>query len=109
MRAPGSPFGRAVDFSYTEATMGGTVGLQAALFDEIVARIEETDLSVPVRKGPWFYYGRTVEGSNYGIHGRRPADVGVAEKGAASAVGEDAQGGGAEGEQVILDEHLLAA
>ena len=50
--------------AYTEAAMSGTVGLQAALFDEIVARIEETDLSVPVRKGPWFYYGRTVEGSN---------------------------------------------
>src|SRR5664280_2576347 len=100
--------------AYTEATMGGTVGLQAALFDEIVARIEETDLSVPVRKGPWFYYGRTVEGSNYGIHVRRPADVAVAvgvavaEKGAATAVGGDAHGGVPEGEQVILDENLLA-
>ena len=96
--------------AYTEAAMGGTVGLQAALFDEIVARIEETDLSVPVRKGPWFYYGRTVEGSNYGIHGRRPAAVAVAvaEQGAATAVGGDAHGGVPEGEQVILDENLLA-
>ena len=33
-----------------------------SLFEEIVARIEETDLSVPVRKGPWWYYSRTVEG-----------------------------------------------
>ena len=33
-----------------------------ALFDEIKARIVETDLSVPVRKGPWWYYQRTVEG-----------------------------------------------
>ena len=38
----------------------------------MVARIEETDLSVPVRKGPWLYYSRTVEGSSYGIHCRRP-------------------------------------
>ena len=46
----------------------------ADLFDEIVARIEETDLSVPVRKGPWLYYSRTVEGSSYAIHCRRPVD-----------------------------------
>ena len=49
-------------------------GLQEALFAEMVARIEETDLSVPVRKGPWRYYSRTVEGSSYGIHCRRPVD-----------------------------------
>ena len=42
----------------------------------MVARIEETDLSVPVRKGPWLYYGRTVEGSSYGIHCRRPVGAG---------------------------------
>ena len=59
--------------AYTEAAMSGTVRLRRALYDEMVARIEETDLSVPVRKGPWLYYGRTVEGSNYGIHCRRPA------------------------------------
>ena len=47
--------------------------LRQALFEEMVARIEETDLSVPVRKGPWLYYRRTVEGSSYGIHCRRPA------------------------------------
>ena len=60
--------------AYTEAAMAGTAGLRQALFDEMVARIEETDLSVPVKKGPWLYYGRTVEGSSYGIHCRRPAD-----------------------------------
>ena len=38
--------------AYTEAAMAGTGALQSELFDEIVARIEETDLSVPVRKGP---------------------------------------------------------
>ena len=53
--------------------MAGTAELRQTLFDEIVARIEETDLSVPVRKGPWLYYGRTVEGSSYGIHCRRPS------------------------------------
>ena len=59
--------------AYTEAMTAGTKDLQETLFAEIVARIEETDLSVPVRKGPWLYYTRTVEGSAYAIHCRRPA------------------------------------
>ena len=59
--------------AYTDAMTTGTAGLRDGLFTEMVARIEETDLSVPVRKGPWLYYGRTVEGSSYGIHCRRPA------------------------------------
>ncbi|HZM57057.1 MAG TPA: S9 family peptidase [Acidimicrobiales bacterium] len=95
--------------AYTEAVMADTVGLQGALFDEIVARIEETDLSVPVRKGPWLYYGRTVEGRNYGIHCRRPADDVAADEGAVvGAGGGDAHGAVPEEEQVILDENLLA-
>ena len=59
--------------SYTEAVTEGTRELRERLFEEMVARIEETDLSVPVRKGPWLYYSRTVEGSSYAIHCRRPA------------------------------------
>ncbi len=60
--------------AYTAAVMTGTAALQSTLFDEIVARIQETDLSVPVRNGPWLYYSRTVEGSSYGIHCRRRVD-----------------------------------
>ena len=82
--------------------MAGTGALQADLFEEIVARIEETDLSVPVRKGPWLYYSRTVEGSNYAIHCRRPP---APDGGAGTAPAPD---GGAEGEEVILDENVLA-
>jgi len=76
--------------AYTAAVTAGTTALQEALFTEMVARIEETDLSVPVRKGPWLYYGRTREGSNYGIHCRRPVD------------------GPEDVEQVLLDENALA-
>ena len=76
--------------AYTEATMAGTAPLREALYDEMVARIEETDLSVPARKGPWLYYGRTVEGSSYAIHCRRPAQ------------------GPEDVEEVLLDENLLA-
>jgi len=58
--------------AHTDSAMASTVGLQEALFAEMVARIQETDLSVPVRKGPWLYFSRSVEGSSYGIHCRQP-------------------------------------
>jgi oligopeptidase B len=76
--------------AWTEAAMAGTRPLQEALYAEMVARIEETDLSVPVRKGSWLYYSRTVEGSSYGIHCRRAVD------------------GPEDAEVVLLDENVLA-
>jgi oligopeptidase B len=92
--------------AYTEATMAGTRALQAVLFQEIVDRIEETDVSVPVRKGPWLYYSRTVEGSSYAIHCRRPVGAGPgAQAGPASVL---PPGKIPEGEQILLDENALA-
>jgi oligopeptidase B len=85
--------------AHTEARMAGTARLQTTLFEEMVARIEETDLSVPVRKGPWLYYGRTVEGSSYAIHCRRPAGGGGT-AGTPDEVPAD--------EVVLLDENALA-
>jgi oligopeptidase B len=46
--------------------------LRQRIFDEIKARTLETDLSVPSRKGEWWYYGRTIEGKQYGVHCRCP-------------------------------------
>ncbi len=94
--------------AHTEAAMAGTSGLRATLFDEIVARIEETDVSVPVRKGPWLYYSRTVEGSSYGIHCRRSADLGPTGDGVAPTGLVLAPGEIPEGEQILLDENVLA-
>ena len=59
--------------AYTEAAMASTADLQERLFKEIKGRIQETDLSVPVRKGNWWYYSRTEEGRQYSIHCRKPA------------------------------------
>ncbi|MBA3304027.1 MAG: oligopeptidase B, partial [Acidimicrobiia bacterium] len=42
--------------AFTEASMAHTGALQAELFDEIRGRVLETDLSVPVRKGAWWWY-----------------------------------------------------
>ena len=97
--------------AYTEGAMSGTAGLRLALFTEMVARIEETDLSVPVKKGPWLYYGRTVEGSSYGIHCRRPAARSLPDAGpeAVPDAGPEAVPEGVpEDEQILLDENQLA-
>ena len=83
---------------YTEAVLAPLSGLRAELLDEIVARIEETDLSVPVRKGPWWYYQRTEEGANYAVHCRRPVED-----------DDPPLGAGREGEVVLLDENALSS
>jgi oligopeptidase B len=76
--------------------------LEDELFEEIKARIEETDISVPVRKGPWWYFERTREGLNYPLSCRVPAigdDLTPPEIDPRSTL---------EGEQVILDENKEA-
>src|SRR5205807_3306962 len=39
---------------FTQTELEHTEALQHKLYDEIVARIQETDLSAPVRKGDWW-------------------------------------------------------
>jgi oligopeptidase B len=57
--------------AYTDLFMKPTEPLQQALYAEMLARIKETDLSVPYRKGDFFYYSRTEKGKQYPIHCRR--------------------------------------
>jgi oligopeptidase B len=85
--------------AYTERVLAPLDGLRSTLFEEMKARILETDMSVAARRGPWWYYGRTEEGKNYGIHCRRPA-TGGDELPPAEEPGAD--------EQILLDENVLA-
>ncbi|GAA3778985.1 hypothetical protein GCM10022225_78870 [Plantactinospora mayteni] len=57
--------------AYTEQTTGRLGLLREALFNETKRRTKEADLSVPTRKNGHWYYTRTVEGEQYGIHCRR--------------------------------------
>jgi oligopeptidase B len=57
--------------AYLRQLLAPSAGLRRTVFEEIRARTQETDLTVPVRKGPWWYYGRTVEGLQYAIRCRR--------------------------------------
>jgi oligopeptidase B len=58
---------------YTLSVMAPTTKLQAQLYGEMLSHIKETDESVPYRHRGWFYYTRTVEGSQYPIHCRKLA------------------------------------
>jgi len=75
---------------YTRDVMRHTEGLQELLYQEMRARIKETDLSVPERIDGWLYYTRTEAGGQYPIFCRQ-LDVEGSE------------------EQVLLDQNLLAA
>ncbi|MFB2598032.1 S9 family peptidase [Herbiconiux sp. P17] len=58
--------------AYTDQQTAHLAGLRQRIFDEIKSRTLETDLSVPVRDGRHWYYTRTSEGSQYGVHCRAP-------------------------------------
>jgi oligopeptidase B len=57
--------------AYADAVMSGTQELQEGLYREMLARIQQTDLSVPYLEGGWLYYSRTEEGKQYPIYCRR--------------------------------------
>jgi oligopeptidase B len=59
--------------AYADAWFADRGPVVEELFAEIRSRVQETDLSAPVRKDDWWYVHRTVEGQSYGIHcrGRR--------------------------------------
>jgi oligopeptidase B len=60
--------------------MQQTESLQTALYDEMLSRIQETDLSVPYRKGEYYYYVRTEAGKSYPIHCRKRGSLDAAEE-----------------------------
>src|SRR5262245_2881800 len=60
--------------AYTDALTGDQEPLRKKLYDEMLARIQQTDLSVPYRKAGYLYYTRTEEGKQYPIHCRKQGD-----------------------------------
>ncbi len=58
--------------AYTAAQTEHLAPLRERIFDEIRSRTRETDLSVPVREGRWWYYARSFEGRQYGVQCRAP-------------------------------------
>jgi oligopeptidase B len=57
--------------AYTAAMTRAQKPFEDALYAEMLGRIKQTDLSVPVRRRGFLYYTRTEEGKQYPIHCRR--------------------------------------
>src|ERR1700722_2268300 len=65
---------------YTQAVMKPAAALQSKLYDEMLGRIQQTDLSVPPRRDDYFYYTRTEEGKQYAIYCRKHGSLEAAEE-----------------------------
>ncbi len=60
--------------------MAPTKSLQEGLYDEILGRIQETDVSAPVKRDDYFYYTRTEEGQAYSIQCRKHGSLDASEE-----------------------------
>lgn len=89
--------------AYTDHTTAHLEPLRQKIFAEIKARTKETDLSVPTRRGNWWYYARTFQGKQYGVHCRCP--VADPEDWNPPQFDEHTQ---TPGEQLLLDENAEA-
>jgi oligopeptidase B len=103
--------------AFADAFMRTTEGQQQQLYQEMLGRIQQTDLSVPYLLRGYEYYTRTEEGKQYSIYCRRragrtdgrnrgPADVPLKN---ADKISNPIAHDGPEGEQVLLDLNELAA
>ncbi len=57
--------------AYQTDVMKPTEKLQETIYNEILSRIKQTDLSVPQKNGDYWYYSRTEEGKQYRIYCRK--------------------------------------
>jgi oligopeptidase B len=57
--------------AYTDAVLQSTESFQEALYQEMLGKILQTDLSVPYSLRGYLYFTRTEEGKQYPIYGRR--------------------------------------
>jgi oligopeptidase B len=88
---------------YTEHATSDLAPLRQKIFDEIKARTKETDLSVPTRRGDWWYYGRSFEGKQYSVQCRCP--VTDPDDWTPPQFDEETE---IPGEQILLDENVEA-
>lgn len=88
---------------FTDNATEGLADLRQKIFDEIKARTKETDLSVPTRRGDWWYYGRSFEGKQYNVHCRCP--IGDFNDWTPPELDEQTA---IPGEQILIDENVEA-
>jgi oligopeptidase B len=66
--------------AYTKGMMSHTDGFQGKLFNEIVGRIKQTDISVPYLENGYYYYTRYEEGREYPIYCRKKGSTDAPEE-----------------------------
>ena len=96
--------------AYTEAMTGNLKPFSDAIYQEMLGHIKQTDLSVPTRRGEFFYYSRTEEGKQYPIQCRRKGSMEAPEEILLdlNALGKDRKFVGLGGFVVSDDHNLLA-
>ncbi|MFT9392140.1 S9 family peptidase [Bifidobacterium sp.] len=91
----------AAENAYCQHVMKPLESTRRELFDELRSRIQETDMSVPVRSHGYWYFSRTQEGQQYAIQCRIPVtdeddwDVPV--------IDENDEPGSLSGEEIVFD------
>ena len=63
-----------------EKAMAHTEELQSSLYDEMVARLDPDESSVPFEKDGWWYYYRYEPGKDYAIYARRKGSMDAEEE-----------------------------
>jgi oligopeptidase B len=66
--------------AYTEAVMKPTETFQKRLYDEMLSRIQETDMGVPYQQRNYFYYSRSERGKQYEILCRKKGSLDAPEE-----------------------------
>jgi oligopeptidase B len=66
--------------AYAEQVLAPLKRLQEQLYTEMLARIKQTDLSVPYLRDGYFYYTRTVEGRQYPVYARKRGSLDAPEQ-----------------------------
>jgi len=61
--------------AFTDSVTQHTKDFQDKLYQEMLDRIKETDLSVPVKRDNYYYYNRTEEGKQYSIYCRKKGNL----------------------------------
>ncbi len=65
---------------YTKKYMEHTDALQQKLYDEMLGRIQQTDISVPYKVNGYYYYTRFEEGQEYPLYCRKKESLDGAEE-----------------------------
>ncbi len=66
--------------NYTNSVLSTVSGLRKTIVRELQDRVVETDISLPIKRGNYFYYVSMAEGNDYPVYARRLEDMTASEE-----------------------------